>query len=403
MDKIWKIIHSFWPLLLVGLVLRLILAATTFHLDVKAQMVASAGYFNGDWDVYAYARSIHPDTVLDKLPMSYFLDFPLRLPLHFLENNAKEKIFLLSPDKLFGDPWLFGYLIYAKLPFILIDIMVGILLALNVLSQKQKQVLIFWMFNPVTLWASAMIGQIDIYIAFFILLALSFVKKSKYNWAAFILGIGGAVKSAPFLLVPLLLGMVDSWKKRIGLILLSILPYCISIFPYLSSPTFRHDALLAPQLSKMLYAKLDLSRGEAIFITMVLTAFLYLQFINKKRNTDDFLKYSISIFLVILALTHFHIQWSIWVMPLLILWLVDHFENDIRLALGFLFLGLLMMLFLFEGALQVRLFAPLFPSLDQALGLKEILSDQQVIFWRSIAASIFAGSSGFLIWRILRD
>lgn len=403
MNDFLLIIKKYWWIILLGLVIRLILSATTFHLDVKAQMVASAAYFHGQWDTYQFARQIHPDTVLDKLPMSYFIDFPLRLPLHFLVDDNKEKVFLLSPSKLLGDTWLFGYLIYAKIPFVLVDLLIGVLLAMSVSAHLQKRVLYIWMFNPFTLWATSMIGQIDVYITFFILFSYLLIKRSQFYFAAFILGIGGAIKFAPLLLVPLLFGMVSTWKTRSIIVLLSVLPYFVTVLLYLPSFYFRHDALFAPQLSKMLYVQLPLSGGESIFITLALLVFLYLLFFSKPRSSTDFSKYAIAIYLMILSLTHFHLQWILWPMPLLVLWLMDHWHDDIKLALLGGTVSFIGMLFLFEASLQCRLFAPLFPILDQAPGLKEVLTDSQVIFLRSITASIFAASSGFLIWRILKQ
>lgn len=396
-----EIIKKFWLVLLIGLILRLILAASTFHLDVKAQMVASSGYFNGIWDIYHYARTIHPDTVLDKLPMSYFLDFPLRLPLHFLVDISKEKIFLLSPSKLFGDPWLFGYLIYAKMPFILADLLVGILLAKAL--NKQKQILTFWMFNPFTLWATTMIGQIDIYISLFILAAYLLLEKSKFFLAALILGLGIAVKSVPLLLLPLLWHLVSGWKNKILVIVLSFLPTVITVLPYLSSADFRHDALLAPQLTKMLYAQIPLSGGESVSINLVLILFLYIYFYSKRRSVDDFSKFAVVIFLVILSFTHFHLQWILWVMPLFIVWFLKNRGVDTSLALFAYTVGFVMMLFLFESSLQLKLFAPVFPSLDSAKGLWELLPSETESFLRSIAASIFAGGSLYLSFKILKD
>ncbi len=403
MNKILDLIKKYWLLLLIGLAFRLILSATTFHLDVKSQMVASATYFAGQLDPYHFARLIHPDTVLDKLPMSYFLDFPFRFPLHFFVDSSKEKIFLLSPNKFFGDPWLLSYLVYAKLPFLFADMLVGILLALLVSPQKQRTILSIWMFNPFTLWATSMIGQIDIYISFFILLSFWLIRHSKFYAAAFVLGIGGAVKSAPFLLLPLLIGLVPDMKRKFLIIFFGVVPFLLTVLPYLPSADFRRDALFTPQLSKMLYIQLPLSGGENLFLNLTLIVLAYIFFFSRSRNAEDFSNYAIAIFLIILSLTHFHLQWVLWIMPLLILWLIDHWHTGTKLAVGILIVSFLMMLFLFEASLQIRLFSPIFPQLDQAKGLWEILPNERMIFLRSIAASLYAGGSFYLVFRLVKQ
>ena len=396
-----EIIRKFWPILIIGLILRLLVAAFSYHPDTKSQVIASRSFLNGNFDPYQQADTVSKGAVLDKLPMSYFIQLPFHIVGRILTSNEVEDQFFIEQRNLFGKPQLWLYLIYSKLPLIIFDLALGVLLALTVSSLFQKKALYLWIFNPFTLWATEAVGQIDVYSAFFILLSFYFLKKGKLPLSALSLGFGGAVKTAPFLLLPLLLIFAKDSKSKLLVLFLSVIPYISSVIWFMRSPHFRNDAFVAPQIGKSLFAQISLSGGESVFIYFVLLIFIYFIYFQKNRGVDDFLRYSIVIFLLTLSLTHFHIQWVLWVIPFLIIWLLENIKGLILSVVG-LVVSLVVMLFLFEASLQVKLFAPLFSVLDSSQGLAEILNTNQLHFLKSLAASIFAGCSAILSFKILQ-
>lgn len=398
-----EIIKKYWFLIVIGLLLRVILAAFTYHPDLKSQVIATTSYLSGNFDPYQKASEISSGAVLDKLPMSYFLQLPAHLVGRVLVMEESEKSFFQQPEQIFGQIQGWLYLVYAKLPLIIFDMALGILLAYSLEKSLRKKALIFWMFNPFTLWATVSIGQIDIYATFFIVLAYLFVKKEKLSLAALALGFGGAIKSAPFLLLPLLLGMASTFKEKVKIIILSFLPLIVTIAPYLDSAEFKKNALFAPQMEKSLFAKILLSGGEAIFIVPTLLVIIYFFFYQQKRVAEDFLKYSAVILLTVLAFTHFHIQWFLWVTPLLIIIYLQRLDRSLKLSLWTMSICVIGMLFLFESSLQVRLFSPLLPGQAQSLGLAEILSSESIGNLRSFFASLFAASVIFFNISILNN
>ena len=397
-----EIIKKFWLIILIGLILRLVIAGFTFHPDLRTPPLSSAVFFQeGSVNFYHDSSKLDKQDVLDKLPLNYFINLTFHSILRPFVSTNIENQFFTDQSRLYGNPQFWFYLIYAKFPMIVFDTALGILLSFVVEGTLRKKVLILWLFNPFTLWVTSAIGQDDVYAAFFIVLSWFLIKRNQLNWAALSLGAGGAIKSAPFLLVPLLIGLGKNWTERALILILAALPYLATVVPYLGVANFRHNALLAPQLSKSLYANIPLSGGEMILLVPTILGLLYLFYFSKKRETKDFLNFSIAVLLLILSFTHFHLQWFLWVLPFLLLWLINHWDQGIRWAMVGLSVGLLIMLFLFESSLQVKLLSPLIPALDSASGLKELLTDQQGIFIRSIGASIFAGSAFFLIWRVL--
>lgn len=396
------IIKKYWVILVAGLLIRIAVSALTYHPDINYQVIASAAFFNGAPNPYERAGELVPGTKLDKPPMSYFLILPFHLLARPLVSGNTEELFFINHQLVLGKVSFWFYMIYSKLPHLVFDMMLGLALAFLVSQNHQKKVLALWMFNPMTIWASEAIGQLDIFPTFFIVLCLFLIKKAKMEWAALSLGLGGAIKIAPFLLLPFFLGLADSKSKVIKLFLLAIIPYVLTNMLYISSSEFRNNALFAPQLSKSLYANIPISGGATILVVPAILIFLYIWYFLKKRSVDKFFKFSLCLLLLTLAFTHFHIQWFLWVMPLLLIWLLDNWNWSTKLACSGIAVSLLLMLFLFDSSHQVKLFAPLMPSLDGAKGLAEILTNDQVYFLRSVAATIFAASSFFIIFKVLK-
>lgn len=395
-------LKKYWFILLAGLLLRIFLASFTFHPDLRNTSIVSTIILReGNLNPYDFAenlkderRKIYSNETTDDLPLVYWINIPVQFLLRPFVNSQVEYTYLSKIEDAYGKPELFWYLFISKLPFILFDMALGvILLNLVAISQKRK-ILLFWMFNPFTLWATAAIGQFDIIPTFFMILSLLFLKREKPGWAAFSLGMAAAIKSFAFLIVPFLIFLPGSWKERIKIFLIFLIPWVFSVLPYLGSAGFRHNALFAPQLGKILYSKIPLSGGESVFLVPSLLVMLYLVYLMKKRTAEDFLAFSLGGLLLTLAFTHFHIQWFLWVLPLLSLIFIN--SNNARISIGLLGFSLVLMLFLFESSLQVKLFAPLFPVLNNASGVAELLGPDKASFLRNIAATIFAGSSIFL-------
>lgn len=399
-----EVIKKYWLLLVIGLVLRLVLAGVSFHPDVRTVSLSSAVFFQKQsLNFYEESKKLASQEILDDLPLSYLILLPVHGLLRPFVDIPTENVFLNSTQSLLGSTQLNLYLVYTKMPLIFFDMLLGFVLTLSLRQSLQKKILTFWMFNPFTLWATAMIGQMDVVVAFFITLVWLLITNKKLSWAALVLGMGGAIKSSPFLLMPLLVGLGGSFKEKLKLMILLILPYILTVLPYIPNKDFRQDALLAPQLAKTFYAHINLSGGEAIYLVPAILGALYLIYFSRKREARDFLNFSIIALLLILAFTHFHIQWFLWVMPLLLLWLIANWTQGIKLATAGLFLSLLMMIFLFDASLQLKLLAPIFPALDGLRGLAEISTNNQSSFLRSITASVFAACAIFLIWKIRKN
>lgn len=406
--KIPRIAIKLWLILAIAFVLRVLLSLATFHPDIRAfnlggQLVSQGHIFS----FYDYLSQCAQDNNLVKTFGSDLFIYP---PLIYLYHGIFNFIF----TNLFGDKIMNGYMIESlksfydvsfnfhllllKFPYLIFDFLMAFVIYKLFDEQKQKNLaLILWLFNPVNLYASYMMGQFDLIPVFFTVLTLYFVKKQKFPLGAVSLGLGAAFKVYPLLLLIPLMMLETKWVKRIKLGVIGVLPYLISILPYLPSPGFRSSALLAGLTQKTLFATIPVSGGESLMLFPLAIFLIYILFLYA-RNMPSMLWEKFFVLLsVFFVFTHFHPQWLVWLTPFLIIDLVTKKFKHVIPAI--LILGcFILSLFFFDKSLTVGIFAPLLPPLYEIGDLWKILHlNLDFNYMRSIIQTIFASSATFYI------
>lgn len=366
---------NLWIILTIGVALRLFLSFATFHPDLAALSKAGRLVAEGHiLDIYDFSSE---QLIFNYPPIIYW--FMGLLNFLFSEN--------------------FGLL---KLGYLIFDVLLGFLLYRLVDPKKAISAFSIWMFNPVSLYATYMMGQFDIIPTFFSVLCLYLVVKNKLSWAALSLGIGVAFKLYPlFLIVPLIFLVKGVWEK-IKLGFLSVIPYLVSILPYLSSESFRASALFANQSSKSLYASIPVSGGESILLFPALLLFFYL-LIWKKIDKSSIWKFFLIPLLLFFIFTHYHPQWLIWVSPFIILALVyERFKNIVAVLL--IFFSWFGSLFFFDPSLTIGMFAPIIPAFKNTENIWTLFNiNLDYNFSRSILQTVLAASSFYLIFHFFTN
>ncbi len=373
-----------WTILTIGILIRIFLASTTFHPDIRAfdlggRLIASGNILN----LYDYQATLPVDDPTRKLTE---LIYP---PAIYWFHGVFH--FLLGS--------ILGVSLLVKLPYLIFDLLIGFLL-LRWFASKKQALLAFtlWMFNPISLYATYMMGQFDIIPTFFTIYSLYLVSKNKLKWAALVLGGGIAFKIYPvFLFVPLVLLGKNNLEK-FKLFILVLVPYILSIIPYLTSHGFRSTALFAAQGSKSLYANIPVSGGEAILLFPAFLLLFYLFLFSKKIKYLDFWKIYLIPLLLFFIFTHYHPQWLIWVTPFLIISLVSEgFKNILPITL--ILISWFGLLFFFDPSLTVGMFAPLFPFLRDLPSIWVLLNlNSDYNFSRNVLQTIFVAASFYLIY-----
>lgn len=367
-----------WIILILGLLIRIFLSASTFHPDILAfklggEVVASGRVLN----LYDYSN-----------PNIAILNYPP--PIYWFHGLF---------NILFKGMFKQENIVFLKLPYLIFDLLIGFILLRFFSSSKEKSlVYTLWMFNPVNLYSTYMMGQFDIIPTFFAVLSIYFIYKNKLSYAALALGGGIAFKIYPiFLLIPILT-LAKNYLEKIKVFILAVLPYLLSTLPYLSSHNFRSSALFANQSSKSLYANISVSGGESILLFPALLILFYLLIWTKRVDKPFFWKIFLIPLLLFFIFTHYHPQWLIWITPLLILDLVIEKSKNIipiLLIVGSWFGSL----FFFDPSLTVGIFTPLFPILKNLPQIWVLLNlNIDYNFSRSLLQTILAGASFYLIY-----
>ncbi len=347
---------GFW--LIVALVLRLVLSGAALHPDVRGHnlagyLIAQKGQLFSFYDYLSRQPRADPWVMLYRDDL--FIYPPLAYIVHGISNFL---LYPLYPQELFltlitdigqtmGSPDLPRLLIFLKLPYLIADILCLIVLR-QIVAQKHKFLAtLLWLFNPITIYASYMIGQFDIFIALFILLALLF-SQSKNQWiSAVFLGFAASFKPFPLFLMPFLPG---SKPKNI---IIGVVTYILLMSPYLGSVGYRQYALLAPQTDKLIYAKVMVSGSQylPLFFLGLFILFWFNYFRPQIMNTHVWFA---SVGLLFYSLTHYHPQWFVWIAPALVLMFAENSRTRLP-QLGMLATYILIVL-LFEPSLNFGLF-----------------------------------------------
>lgn len=401
-------------ILAVGILVRLFLAFSTFHSDIQPFYFAGDVIARGNVaNFYDYLGSLPADDPTLKIYPTYLFNYPPLVyfflgPVSYLTSLpfSKELLhsFIFNLPGLLGNIELNFLLLTLKLVYLPFDIAVGWLLY-SIFQKPANKLLALglWVFNPVNLYATYMMGQFDLIPTFLVILALYLaVRRSKLFAAAFFLGLGASFKIFPFLfLIPLVL-VKDKWGDRLKLLAVGVLPYVLSIIPFLNSPGFRSTALVAGQTTKSLYAAIPISGGESIILFPLLVLFVYLVLFFNRVGVEKLWSRFFIVILLFFVFTHYHPQWFVWLTPFLIIDLVKSKFSHWPLAILLLAAWLGQITF-FDPGLSVWLFAPIAPALYGLPGIWESMGVAlDINFARSLLQTIFAGTSAYYIYRLWR-
>lgn len=337
-------------LIIFGILLRLFLAVFTYHPDLGAHILAGKIILlEGKW--FTFYDSVLPfHTIFNYPPLGYLIPTLFYLPFTEIVRNTADSLINTHPNTTYYLP-----LVLYKLPMILADISIIFLIKKLFKNQhKANMAQVLWALNPIAIYVSSMIGQVDTILAAFLVVSLIFIKRKQLVMASIFIALSALVKPIGLILIPLIFlkDYQDSKRKLFTLFTLFAGPvtYFIGIAPFLSSPNFRYYALLADQTSKSTFAGISIASGHSIpFFLIFYCLTIYLFWIRRLT-----LKNALSATLLSsLVFSHFHPQWLIWVTPFIIISSL----NQKRLSLWFIaVLAWIVIVFSFDSSLHVGLF-----------------------------------------------
>lgn len=395
---------------IIGILLRLGLSFSTFHSDIQPFYFAGEVIAKGNIsNFYDYLGSLSPGDPILKIYPTYLFNYPPLVyfflgPISYLISLpfSRELMhsFIFNLPSLLGNLQLNFLLLTLKLPYLVFDLGIALLL-FKLFDKPRNKFLAFtlWMFNPINLYATYMMGQFDVIPTFLTVLALYVVvKKERFFLAALFLGLGASFKIFPFLfLIPLAL-VKERWIDRLKIVGIGSLTYIATILPFISSSGFRATALVAGQTTKSVYATLPISGGESIVLFPFLVLFFYLIFFFKKSDTKNIWSRFFIIILLFFVFTHSHPQWFLWETPFLVIDLVKSSFKHWILVLT-MFISWLLQVSLFDPGLTIWLFSPISSNLYGQMGIWESLGIKvDLNMARSYLQTIFVSVAAYYIY-----
>lgn len=341
-----------------GVVLRLGLMPFTIHPDLR-------GHYLGSYFIVAKGQLLGFYDYISRLPRTdplvrtYGDNFLVYSPLTYLFHAAYLQLIApVFPWKLYmqlvldmgqavKDPGIYRLVFLLKLPYLFVDL--GCLWLILKLVPPGKKVLgtFLWALNLPIIYSAFLMGQFDILMVAFLLLALYCLHKGHSAWSAVCLALAASFKPFPLFLLPFLPG---SKLKNLGI---GGLTFLIVIAPYLPSHAFRQYGLVAEQSDKMWYAKIMVTGSQGLPIFVVgLVFLLWLNYYHREIMPDW--AWLSTPLLIFYATTHYHPQWFAWLSPFLLLFLV-RLRHTLPLVVALLLLQLVVILS-FENSLNFGLF-----------------------------------------------
>lgn len=241
-------------------------------------------------------------------------------------------------------------LFWAKLPFLIAHLLTGLIFSKFFGSKKRFSTFLLWVLNPIAIFVSFMQGQYDILAVLFLMISLLDIKNKKYNRAFLLLGVGGALKHYPFLLlIPFLIYSVKNIKQLLKYITLSLIPYAISLV-FLYSEDFLY-VLKFSENTKMLSWSINIMDMNISIYLVLFSLLSIFMFLNKKLTFHIFIKYIFLYTLLYFLTTKWFPQRILFILPSFLLLLSKNRNlKKLSIMLSASFFGYVLIIFhpLFE-------------------------------------------------------
>lgn len=333
-DKILFVIFT------VGILVRIVVAPVTAHPDVWAINfgVHHLPYF-GIFNIYEYLASLGKDTPFAQLLGVNFWAYPYGTYLLLggfmkilqpLYPSNFHQIISGSYDNFLSSQELFRTLFLLKLPMLLVDLVTAFTITQFFVNFKQKRLAAaFWLFNPWTIFITAVWGHFDILPTFCVVLSSLLAFKKKIKLGALALGLGVTFKTYPIFFLPIyVLIFGKNIREKIGLFLIGIIPYFAVVVPFLGSKAFLEIMLFTEQFQRSLSVFFTLDFGETFFLFLAVLFFLYFHVANfAQKNLNSLVNYYLVLLLGFYSLSVSNPQWFLWSIPFLTLRLVENFKE----------------------------------------------------------------------------
>lgn len=322
--------NEFKLILIIAILVRFLVMPFFFHPDIKVYNFQASFLNKGVVNIYDYIDQHKWELPYREnfvyFPLTYFfLGIYQTLMTPFLGVEFDKWLFDASENNV-SQIGIFRYLFILKLPYLILDVLIGFILIKFFTSlEDKKRVFLYWMLNPFSIYLIYVFSNVDIFVVFLTLLSLLFAKKNNLIMAAVCLGLGAGFKAYPLLFLPLLALYAESVLKRVLILASCLGVFFITIGPFAFSKPFINSALASGLTTRLFIPSISLGFGEMIILPVfVIGMYLVFFFLKQRKTYKDLLLGYLSIILIVLSFIHFHVQWLLWVVPFIVLILVKN-------------------------------------------------------------------------------
>jgi uridine kinase len=227
--------------------------------------------------------------------------------------------FLLAPGM---DTVTAGHLLTARLPLLLADLSIALVLV-RWFPWRVDRVLLFYWASPFVIYISYWHGQLDVIPTALFVLCLYFLHNRHFPLSMAVLGLALAAKShlwvaAPFLLV--YLGQLRGWRLALRDLGLAAAVYLAVVLPHAGSEAFRAMVFGTSEQSRLFAFSFPTgSNGLAILLAPSAIVVLLFRFAAyTRRNWDLFLLYLGLLFSVFILLAPPQPGYVFWSLPFIV-------------------------------------------------------------------------------------
>ncbi len=395
---------SIRKIIVLAILIRLLITPFYFHPDIKTYNFQASFLKKGVWNIYDYLSDHKSNLPLKDefvyFPLTYFLLGGYQVVAAPFLGPGFET-WLSNANSNSSNNGIFRYLFILKLPYLLLDVLIGLLLV-SFFSEVEtkKKILIAWLFNPFSIALIYIYSNVDIFPVFLVVLSLYYARKNNFLFSSLALGLGAGFKAFPLLLVPFLFLKAQTFKDKIIIVIFSFGTFILTILPFGKSMAFRESTLVSGLTTRIVSNGLNIGFNEILMPAIVLLSILIFWGISKAKI--ELWRYYLVAFLLTLISIHFHIQWLLWIIPFLVIAYVLDSGKEKKLIVMFLAISFIIPLLYTDKFMTVgllRAISPLYELLPTPQTLLSKIYDPLVI--QGVLHSILFGLGLLLSQKII--
>lgn len=254
----------------------------------------------------------------------------------YLPDPSKSTASLQDYYLFLQDPYIFRYLFFFKLPYLLFDLGVALLIWRFIDNPRAKRIaLLIWLFNPLTLYATYIFGRFEVIAIFFLALSAWQLKQHKLLLASVCFGLVLLCREIYLLLTPFFilacLDHKDPWLRNLIVVSIASLTIaCVYLAPQWFIATFgAADPFIDPDAQHNFVNKL-FSLGYYWFFPIIFglaATAIYSWEIGHREHAERFVLGGALALLVYFAFNVHSVHYASWLvlLPLLAM----HYEKPV--------------------------------------------------------------------------